>query len=164
MDSFLSTKFPDPGTDDLNLAYVIKNFPLVGVGFLTATLISVLLGFRWKRYAYFGIAILFANITFFTLMRSNFEFYYWMITGPQPGYGGLATGMSLLFIFVFSIGWLVVDNAFFCLEQKKKDQSRALSYLYKIYNFATLCGIVFTVIFSLFHFGPVIAYVIKNGW
>ncbi|MDI6630883.1 MAG: hypothetical protein AB1507_02605 [Bacillota bacterium] len=71
LDNFLATRFPDPGTDDLSLPYVIRNFPPVGIVFITAMFVSALLGFRLKRCAYLGVAILFANISLFYLKQRN---------------------------------------------------------------------------------------------
>lgn len=161
LDNFLATRFPDPGTDDLSLPYVIRNFPPVGIVFITAMFVSALLGFRLKRCAYLGVAILFANISFFILMRSNFEFYYWMISVPQPGYGGLAAVMTTALTLGLAIAWLVADNLLFYLEQRNKGQAFLIK---KISSVTTFAGIALSLLISWSNFGPAVVHVIKNGW
>jgi len=43
-------------------------------------------------------------------MRSNYEFYYWMISEAQPGYGGLQAAAGIFFIVSVFVGWLVIDS------------------------------------------------------
>jgi hypothetical protein len=147
IDSFLTNVFPDTGTDDLNLEYVLKNLPVyywyiyyILLSALTVTILS-------KNINYLSIFMLILNIETWILLRSNWEFSSWM--DNVYDYGGMFALLIVLGFFLV-IFWTLLEVLQFlrvCKINKKYTE-----FLYLIRKF----GIIYTLILSTVHFGPII--------
>jgi len=75
-----------------------------------------------------------------------------MLTGPQPSYGGLQTGLLFAFIGIYLVGWFLIElNSY--IQNKVYTFDKVVSFV----------GIAISLIVSFGHFGSLVKYLIING-
>ncbi|KGP71929.1 hypothetical protein [Pontibacillus yanchengensis] len=165
LDHFLSHVFPDPATDDLTLSYVLDHLGTLFWVFSMWILAILVLGAVERFPSLIVIAGLYLNILIFLLVRSNFEFYIWMIQGPQPDYGGLGAGIVALSTFGIASLWLIVEYIQFMIRENKlprNDNEGPSLFKIGLVLFRGI-GLCYFIIVSLIHFYPLFFYVSEYG-
>ncbi|MYL35387.1 hypothetical protein GLW08_03585 [Pontibacillus yanchengensis] len=165
LDYFLSHVFPDPATDDLTLNYVLEHLGVLFWVFFMWIIAIMVLGAVERFPSLIVIAGLYFNILIFLLLRSNFEFYIWVIQGPQPDYGGLGAGIAALSTFGVASLWLIVEYIQFMIRENKlprNDREGPSLSKMGLWLFRGI-GVFYFIIVSLVHFYPLVFYVSEYG-
>jgi hypothetical protein len=149
LDYFLSNVFPDAATDDLNLTYVLNWLPILYWYFYHITIGFISIAIVQRSVPFFTMFLLLVNVEFFLLMRSNWEFRIWM-ESIFPDYGGGAIAMFLLISIGIIFIWLLLEVIYILVNIRSKQKEGFNTFL----NIFRKLGLVYTIIFSLFHFAP----------
>ncbi|WLD93046.1 hypothetical protein [Alkalihalobacillus sp. AL-G] len=156
LDYFLDHVFPDDATDDLDLAYVLDKLPSsfwyinwLIIGLLTVTLVL-------RKYQFLFICLLLVNVQTFILLRSNWEFSFWMRDAIHD-YGGPFGGLIFLG-FIASMLWLLIEIIDLIRSTTIKDSYSPTVFI----KWIRRIGVAFTIVLSLVHFFPILLHTIRT--